>query len=385
MVIFQKSQSVNIMTPIDTSDLILINNLSSRQYTDNKLLSNATENERNQLDSIVNKLRTLSEYFSRKYTASYGPFDTSVTTGNPIAIGGKSFKRVWAGIFKGAPNKQYAAQISFVMNPEEARLDVGFYFGRASGHSLTREQRIALESQLTNLGLTLSNNINNNPNVRSRYSELFDFGFIAYNTANILTEDEWLNTIRTKTKNSQIVAKIYPNNFGIIENSTIDSFVSQIIFLMGSIPNPGDPAVPVVIRPLTPEQRVKQAERLAEIGQKGELHIMEVEKQKLRNIGIDLPNYPKHVALESTHFGYDVLSLDEQGHELFIEVKTTTRPKEDRFARSFYITTNELNVYFENKRNYRLYRVYNIEGEPSLDVLDLEDLVKQPNGYIVTY
>ena len=59
-------------------------------------------------------------------------------TGNAIAIGGTNFKRVWSGIFKGAENKQYAAQISFVMNPNEACLDVGFYFGRASGHSFDK-------------------------------------------------------------------------------------------------------------------------------------------------------------------------------------------------------------------------------------------------------
>lgn len=373
------------MEPITTADLVLINNLSSRTYTGNKLLSNATEDEKSHLESAISKLKTFAEYFAAKYDQAYGPFETSVTTGNSIAIGGKTFKRVWAGIFKGAPNKQYAAQISFVMNPLEVCLDVGFYFGRASGHSLTSDQRIELETQLNTLGISLSDAIINDIALQTRYNALFDFGFIAYSNASPVLADEWFNIIRTKTKNSQIIAKIYPNDFGIIENSTIDSFVSQVIFLMGAIRDTAAAPGPIIVKPLTPEQRAKQAERLAQIGQKGELFAMEFEQTRLADLGIDVPNYPRHVALESMHYGFDILSLDENQNEIYIEVKTTTRIREDRNSRTFFISTNEFEVFSNNKQKYKLYRVYDIENSPSLDLLDLDALAKRADGYIVEY
>jgi hypothetical protein len=80
------------MEPIKIDDLILINNLSSRDYTVNSLLSNATEDEKNQLDTAINKLKVLADYFAEKYYQAYGPFETSVTTGNSIAIGEKHLK-----------------------------------------------------------------------------------------------------------------------------------------------------------------------------------------------------------------------------------------------------------------------------------------------------
>ena len=190
------------MEPITKIDLVLVNNLSSRTYTGNRLLSNATEEEKKHLEIITNKLKTIADYFSQNYTQDYGPFETSVTTGNAIAIGGKNFKRVWSGIFKGAKNKQYAAQISFVMNPIEICLDVGFYFGRASGHSFDREQRLELESQLSNLGLSLSDAIVENISLQNRYNLLFDFGFKAYSNGNPTLASEWYKNIRLQAKNS---------------------------------------------------------------------------------------------------------------------------------------------------------------------------------------
>lgn len=372
------------MEQITKSDLLLINTLSKHTYSDNKLLSKATEIEKVQLDRIKKKLKDISIYFSEKYKNSYGPFDTSVVTGNDIAIGGTRFKRIWSGIFKGAENKQYAAQISFVLNPNQTCLDVGFYFGRAQGHSKNKEERQRLEGQLKGLGLSLSKTINTNEQFRQKYLALFGFGFSAYSGGEDVTSDNWANMIVQNTKSSQIIAKIYPNDFDIIEMSTIDSFVSQIIFLMGGIPIENEILVPI-IKPLTPEQRAKQAERLAEIGTKGELFIIEIEKEKLATLGINNPKYPRHVALESTIFGYDILSLNEKNEEIFIEVKTTTRKRDDANSRQFFISSNEIEVHSKNKKVYKLYRVYDVESSPSFEILELENIEKEADGYICKY
>ena len=83
-------------------------------------------------------------------------------------------------------------------------------------------------------------------------------------------------------------------------------------------------------------------QRLAQIGLKGELFIMDSEKNKLKQAGITDTYYPKHVALESMSSGYDVASIDENGNKIFIEVKTTTRRKEDINSKIFFISSNEL-------------------------------------------
>lgn len=373
------------MEPITIHDLILINNLSSRTYSGNRLLSNASEEEKRHLEVVTSRLRILADYFSNKYSQAYGPFETSVTTGNDIQIGGTKFKRIWSGIFKGATNKQYAAQISFVMNPNEACLDVGFYFGRAMGHSLNREQKLEMERNLNNLGISLSDAIINDTVIQSRYNSLFDFGFTTYSNGNAVLADDWYNIIRTNTSNSQIIAKIFPNDFGVIENSTIDSFVAQVIFLMSAIRDVNVTHGPIIIKPLTPEQRAKQAERLAQIGLKGELYILEQERNKLINLNLSAPQYPRHVALESTHYGYDILSLDEKGQEIFIEVKTTTRTRDDANSRKFFVSANEYHVFSNNKSKYKLHRVYDIENSPSFDELDIDELMKYPDGYIMEY
>lgn len=372
------------MEVITKDDLVLINQLSSRFYSGNRLLSNASNKEKSHLAAIKKKLKDIAEYYSDKYSESYGNFDASVSTGNDIAIGGTRFKRIWSGIFKGASNKQYAAQISFVMNPSEACLNVGFYFGRASGHSKNKAQRDALENQLQELATNLAETIENNPLFREKYNSLLDFGFKAYTNSVELQSNEWKEKIKVGAKSAQIFAKIFPNDFGVIENSTIDSYVAQVIFLMGGV-SAGSTSGEVIIKPLSPEQRAKQAERNAEIGLKGELFVMRKEREKLLSLGVNDTCYPKHVALESMHYGYDILSLDETGNEIYIEVKTTTRLKKDPQSKMFFMSTNEFDTFQKEDDKYRLYRVYDIENNPARDIVDLNKIKKRSDGYICEY
>lgn len=304
--------------------------------------------------------------------------------GNPMTRG-NTLNYVWSCLFKGAPNKQYAAQISFVIDRTKPCLNVGFYFGGASGHSLNPEQRVYLENLLNKLGLPLSNAISNNPDLQSKFNSLFDLGFTAYKDGNAVLPNDWLNVINHDPKNANILAKIYPNDLGVIENSTIDFYVSQVIFLMSTITAPNvDPTTPL-IKPLTPEQWAKQAERLAQIGLEGELFVLKHEISKLNLLGITQSGYPKHVALESSHHGFDILSLDDKSQEILIEVKTTTRKREDDNSKRFFISSNEFYVYSKNKTKYKLYRVYDIENNPFFEELELDSVTKSPDGYIITY
>lgn len=370
------------MVPITKEELVLINELSARTYTGISLSSNTTEIERERFNDIKVKLGGIADYFATKYNLSYGPFQTNVSPeANPMTRG-NTLNHVWSTLFKGAPNKQYAAQISFVLDRQNPCLNVGFYFGRASTHSLNQLQRGNLETTLANLGISLSEAIIGNFAFRTSYEALFDFGFTAYSNANSVLPERWPIEIRTNPSNSQITAKLYPNDFGVIENSTIDAYIAQVIFLMSAIDFAN--VIPI-IQPLTAEQRAKQAERNAQIGYEGEMFIFNNEILKLQASEINSVGYPRHVALESTHYGYDILSLDENGDEIFIEVKTTTRKREDEYSRKFYISNHEFETLNENKLKYKIYRVYDIGNTPSFDQINIETVTMEADGFIFRY
>lgn len=367
---------------ITQNDLTLVSNLYSRSYSNNSLLSNASELERENLLGIRKKLKRIAEYYAKKYANDYGPFETEMSTGNPVAQS-KNLNNVWAGLFKGNSNKQYAAQISFVINRDEVCLDVGFYFGRAAARSLSVEEKRNLEIQFKEIGINLSTSIERNIYVKERFHSLFDFGFKPYLNGILSTPLEWKNGIAIDPQASQIIAKIFPNEFGYIDSTKLDLLVAQVIFLMGSINEISQPNT--LIPPLTTEQYISRAERLAEIGLKGEFFVMQQETEKLQRLGILDNNYPRHVALESNTYGYDILSKNEFGEDIFIEVKSTTRNSNDIYSRKFYLSNHEHNTFLEKEVDYKLARVYNVENSAFVEYIDLSEVIKKADGYIIEY
>ncbi|MDI6666606.1 DUF3578 domain-containing protein [Leuconostoc falkenbergense] len=91
------------------------------------------------------------------------------------------------------------------------------------------------------------------------------------------------------------------------------------------------------------------------IGFLGEEIVLKYEKNILSNVP-DLSQRIEHVSqTKGDGLGYDILSFDSQGNEIFIEVKTTTQGKNT----PFYMTSNEVNFANKHPDNYFLYRVYN--------------------------
>ena len=139
------------------------------------------------------------------------------------------------------------------------------------------------------------------------------------------------------------------------------------------IPSVGTFSTRKTVKPLSPEQRAKQAERRALIGAKGEEFVFNKEKKRLERLGIDFNQYLVHLASISDNYGCDIKSCDENHDEIFIEVKTTTRTKGDFGANRFHMSANEYDFYSRNKMRYRLIRVYDIEGEnPIMETVDLD-------------
>ncbi len=104
------------------------------------------------------------------------------------------------------------------------------------------------------------------------------------------------------------------------------------------------------------EQNIKNAT----IGLLGEEFIYEYELKKLNEINRkDLTQFVDHVSKrEGDGLGYDIISFNENGDKIFIEVKTTT----GGVSTQFFISSNELNV-LSNQTNYCIYRVFDFNTE----------------------
>lgn len=94
------------------------------------------------------------------------------------------------------------------------------------------------------------------------------------------------------------------------------------------------------------------------IGFLGEKIVLKYEKNRLSN-DPDLSQRIEHVSqTKGDGLGYDILSFDSQGNEIFIEVKTTTQGKNS----PFYMSSNEVSFANKHPENYFLYRVYNFSN-----------------------
>lgn len=111
---------------------------------------------------------------------------------------------------------------------------------------------------------------------------------------------------------------------------------------------------------------VRQAVHKSHIGFLGERLVLAYENDKLKRLGLT-DHTPKHISQnQGDGTGYDILSYDNTGKEIYIEVKTTTQGKET----PFFISKHELDFSQKHADSYYLYRVYNVgEGKPSFYII----------------
>lgn len=101
--------------------------------------------------------------------------------------------------------------------------------------------------------------------------------------------------------------------------------------------------------------------RNRELGLSGEHLVLKHEKEKLIAAGRqDLADRVEHVALVDSRAGYDIRSFEDNGSEIFIEVKTTSGPK----TAAFFISANELRASIRNPDAFRIYRVFGVGRDP---------------------
>ena len=132
---------------------------------------------------------------------------------------------------------------------------------------------------------------------------------------------------------------------------------------------------------------VEQAKEFKKRGDLGEQFIFSQEREKVKQYKLPSSKKVKWVSRdEGDGHGYDILSYDENGNEMFIEVKTTIGDENT----SFFISANELEKSKLYADKYYLYRVYNFDmksaqGQYSIRKGSLEDLCLVPQTYRVDF
>lgn len=99
----------------------------------------------------------------------------------------------------------------------------------------------------------------------------------------------------------------------------------------------------------------KRQERNERIGKIGEKLICNDEMSKLHNFKSN--NSVDYIASKDDSKGYDIVSFDEKGKKIYIEVKTTKTKNKD----CFYLTDNEKKQILNYKDCYKIYRVFNLD------------------------
>jgi len=132
---------------------------------------------------------------------------------------------------------------------------------------------------------------------------------------------------------------------------------------------------------------IEQNKLNIDIGTAGERFVVEYERENIKNYNLPEEKQVQWISKDvGDGLGYDVLSYDSQGNEIYIEVKTTLGGEKS----SFYITANELLKSEQEKESYFLYRVYNFDmekqwGELSVRRGSLKELCIMPQVYKVKF
>ncbi|WP_372999120.1 DUF3883 domain-containing protein [Lutispora sp.] len=113
------------------------------------------------------------------------------------------------------------------------------------------------------------------------------------------------------------------------------------------------------------------------IGKLGEAYVYKREKERLK--GKKLADLVSDKPSAFPQYGYDILSYTDDGEEIYIEVKTEPRDKEN----DFFLTDTERRIgekYTREGKKYWVYRVHNIlaEDEAEVRVDIIKDIFNNP-------
>lgn len=134
-------------------------------------------------------------------------------------------------------------------------------------------------------------------------------------------------------------------------------------------------------QPLRPSSvkvnRYELNSRRIQVGEAGEEIVVTYEKQKLEGLKLDkLALQVDRVSIsQGDGLGYDIISFDENGSQIYIEVKTTTKNEYE----PIFFTPNELQVMNELKEKYYVYRIYDLSFDSEKFELNIYKGEEIPN------
>lgn len=122
------------------------------------------------------------------------------------------------------------------------------------------------------------------------------------------------------------------------------------------------PKKPAKRRVFSESSRQESDNRNSKLGKSGEEFVYLSEKRRLSGIGksnfADLVLWASHEIGDG--LGYDIMSYDDTGRKIFIEVKTTG----GGIGTPFFLSANELEVSKDKGSCFKIYRLYNYPKEP---------------------
>lgn len=368
---------------ITYNDYKYLNDVCNRNYKDNSMLSNASSQERIRYLDIQHKLKDISRELKTEYFSSDPSLKCDGSSGNPLNRSG-SLKWPWSCVFKGS-NKQHGAQISIIFEPKQGCMKVGFFFGGASRHNLSKDESIKEMKKMKKMAQNLKTNIEKNNELHERFYMLEALGFEF--SLNGLKQDpnQWLLSIVSNPIYAQITASIPITKTKKITIDSFKDYYSQIAFLLNAIDLKVFSGQRKRNYHIDSDTRKRRMDILERIGKEGEEYIMALEREKLRKKNLLRKNYPRHVALYDDSCGYDILSLDDKGREIFIEVKSTVYKKGQIGANTFFMSDNEWQTYLQKGKQYKLYRVYGVGDKMVCEKVYLGRVNKKPQNYIIEF
>ena len=165
---------------------------------------------------------------------------------------------------------------------------------------------------------------------------------------------------------------IMKKDYGDIDAIQIQSYMYVLGRILLDTPQEKKDTAKAFARKLKNE--IKNAKRRTTIGWDGEDIVVKKERDKLNKAGFgELAEKVHRVSLESDSFGYDVLSFNNEGREIHIEVKTTTANENQ--DRGFWLSEWEREV-AEKDNDWLLYRVY-LSGKQT-KIKPLGNIIRNP-------
>lgn len=369
----------NVLT---INDISFLYKLCKRNYSGNTMKSNASSEEKNSYDNIKKTMRSILQEIGNEIFTEEN-FHIGGTSGNPLTRSGR-LGLPWACIYK-TKNKQYGPQISLIIHKDGIRF--GFFFGCASSHGLTKAENDKRLNEFKLLSKGLHDKIVSSEGLKVDFEQLSELGFTYFKKNQEVSSYEWLNQIANDPSDCSITIYYDLKKNTSIDSDILKSYCYSILFLYNAVDVQGTKKENCHKRNfhLSLRERFHKLELLKDIGDAGEHFIFDKEKEKIIRLGYGYSKYPELKSEKDDSCGYDILSLDDKGNEIFIEVKTTLKKRSDSSAKQFFMSGNEWNTYKNNINNYRLYRVYDVNLTPEYEEIDLSKVNIISHDYTIFY